>query len=132
MAGDDGDILGSKTRDDGDILGISNTCENSTKDEMVAPKPPPREGIFAGLDTASLSEEQLAGLLEVMAMNVDLPSVKKIMLEGGSPRLPKTSVVPAMVSEACKVYLRELVQLSVVDGIDFVLGDSILSKKYRL
>lgn len=115
--------------DDGDILGISN---NNTKDEMVAPKPPPRDGIFAGLDTASLSEEQLAGLLEVMAINLDLPSVKKIMLESGCPRLPKTSFLPAMVSEACKVYLRELVQLCVVDGVDFVQGDSILSRKYRL
>lgn len=125
MAGDD-----CKTRDDGDILGVAQT-KRDPEDEMVASAPTPREGVFGRLDTGSYSEEQLAGLLEVMAMNVDLPSIKKIMLESGSPRLSGTSVAPAMVSEACKVYMRELLRMWVVDGTDFVKGDSILSKKYR-
>lgn len=117
--------------DDGDILRMVQT-KGDTDDEMIASKPKPRDGIFTGLDTACHSEDKLAGLLEVMALSIDLPSIRKIMRDSSSLRLPATSAVPAMVSEACKVYLRELVQLSVVEGIDFVRGDSMLSKKYRI
>lgn len=145
MACDGGDKLLSSCRanDDGDILGVANAkavrvspntnaTEQAELDTLVDSQPRVRDGIFAGLDTESLSEQQLDGLLEVMSMNLDMTSVKKIVHDAGAPRLRSTSIIPKMVSEACKVYLRQLIELSLDQGIDIVQADAILEKKYRL
>lgn len=145
---DDGDILGmsapraKKPRDESDILGAcaaqaqtpGATPEAAPEDEdaLIDEQAPARDGIFEGLDTTRMTEEQLEEIVQLMCMSINLPAVKQIMASAGCPRLPKTSVVPKMVSEACKIYIAQLVELSVDGRVDFLAGDSMLAKKYSL
>lgn len=141
-ARDDGDILGMqapkakrncKPHDDGDILGL---CQSKTRsgddDAMIEEKTPVQEGPFEGIDTAWMTEQQLEDLLHLMSTSIHLPSVGHIMSEAGCPRRGSKGVMPKMVSEACKIYMRELIQMSVEGRVDFVCGDAMFAKIYSL
>lgn len=145
-ARDDGDILGMqapnakrncKPHDDGDILGL---CQSKTQrgdepgveDAMIDEETPVQEGPFEGIDTACMTEQQLGDLVHLMSMSIHLPSVGHIMSEAGCPRRGSKGVMPKMVSEACKIYMRELIQMSVERRVDFVRGDAMFTKRYSL
>ena len=141
-ARDDGDILGlqapkakrdCKPNDDGDILGLCQSKTRSSDDDaMIEEKTPVQEGPFEGIDTACMTEQQLEDLLHLMSTSIHLPSVGHIMSEAGCPRRGSKGVMPKMVSEACKIYMRELIQMSVERRVDFVSGDAMFAKRYNL
>jgi len=147
-ARDDGDILGlqapkakrsCKPHDDGDIIG---TCQSGGRegdsaggddqDAMIEEKTPAKEGPFEGINVTRISEQQLEDFVHVMTLNIHLPSVGKIMSEAGCPRKGTTGVIPKMVSEACKIYMRDLIEMSNESGVDFVRGDAMFAKRYNL
>lgn len=99
---------------------------------MIDEKTPVKEGPFEGVDTACMTEQQLEDLVQLMSMRIHLPSVGHIMSEAGCPRRGSKGVIPKMVSEACKIYMRELIQMSVEGRVDFVSGDAIFGKRYCL
>lgn len=140
MARDDGDILGlsapraKKPRDDGDILGACAQTEATPEDQdaLIDEQAPVKDGFFGGIDPEFMTEEQLEGFVELMSMSIDLPAVKAGMSAAGCPRMSKKSVIPKMVSEACKIYVAQLVELSVEERRDFVAGDAMLAKRYNL
>ena len=140
-ARDDGDILGlsstnapkaKKPRDDGDILGLGTQEDQADQDALVDEQSPVTDGIFGGLATECMTEEQLEGLVGLMSMSIDLRTVKAGMSEAGCPRMGKGSVIPKMVSEACKIYIAQLIELSVEERKDFVTGDAVSAKRYNL
>lgn len=139
---DDGDILGMqapnakrncKPHDDGDILGLGRSKTRSGDDDaMIEDKTPVQDGPFEGIDTAGMTEQQLEDLVHLMSTSIHLPSVGHIMSEAGCPRRGSKGVMPKMVSEACKIYMRELIHMSVEERVDFVRGDAMFAKRYSV
>lgn len=134
--------------DDGDILGLAlsgaGTAGGQERQErdtdMVADAPPRHEGIFGSLRVDELTEAQISGVLRVQSMGIDNGTVTRIISETarrtmgtvGTAKSQLSSVIPKMVSEACKIYIHEMIELGVEDGADFVEADSIISTKYGL
>lgn len=123
-------------RDDGDILGLRFPQPREQKkteqeeDALIEESAPAREGIFGGIDHASLPDEQLLSLIDLMSTDLHLPSIKELVSPSGDPPVPQ--VVLKMVSEACKIYITELTELARFEGKDYIEGDVILSRKYNL
>jgi len=123
--------------DGGDILGMApvkkhKTCESGDPDALVESQPSPCESIFGSLDVGAVPEGRLKGLVDLMSMRLCTASIAGIMQEAGAPALQPDDTITKMVSEACKIYMHELIELWVNGGTDFISGDSILMKKYRL
>ena len=138
-------MAGNRALDDGDILGLrapkaKRNCgdktrssdESGVEDAMIEEKTPVQEGPFEGIDTALMTDHQLEDLLHLMSTSIHLPSVGNIMSEAGCPRRGSKGVMPKMVSEACKIYIRELIQMSIEGRVDFVSGDAMFAKRYNL
>jgi len=100
--------------------------------DALVESPTPGESIFGLMDADAMSEEKLEGVIALMSMRICTKSIGEIMQEAGAPLPKRDAVVTRMVSEACKIYMHELIQLWFEDGADFLDADSTLSKKYRL
>ena len=130
--------------DSGDILGLAEANVNSRrtldgaankgreKDALVDSKPRVRDGVFGGLDVELLSETQLSRVLELDSKRIDLKEITRLLRANGTPAVSKTGVIPKMVSEACKIFIFEVVRLSREENIDLLSASALISRRYRL
>lgn len=127
--------------DGGDILGLAfvgvppvesdrGTEVESDDLKIVAEAPPRQEGIFGSMQVEGVAEEDIGRVLQLNSMDIDIETVESIVFDAGAP--PSEGVIAKMVSEACKLYIHEMIRLGAEEGLGLLEADSVVSTECRI